>query len=134
MTKDDRVLLAEFVGWTRHMKPAPYGRGLAGEKVEKWADPSGIIRPLPNPLTSHADCQALIEALIDAGWCYMRESGDDDKPRNYVQLSKDGANKSNWGDDYREGIVSLAIPIAKAWAQKQESSQNWHETLSGGAP
>ncbi len=143
LSNEDRVLLAEFVGCKRQMAPScrpidqtlPWDHEPVRQEVQ-WFDRHGnLIKEPPNPITSHADCHALLDELERRGWYwYMGAERNETtgKMERYEQLDHiDAAPETQYEDDYRIGFVTLALPIVRQWAQERESSQNWAETLSG---
>ena len=101
-----RPLLAEFVDPDKWTGLATDWDRTCFAIIMKYGD-------VPDPLRSHSDCHALIEALSLAGftydYCKRRNNG-----KTSICLQSVSTIRQFWdGDDYREGVVTLAAPIAR---------------------
>ena len=103
----------------------PEGRILLAEFVEpgfRFRLPSGKRSAMcPDPLHNHADCHALIEALREQGWLFhMQDCDVSEGSKLMVEFYRTRLTSWRrnpwWHDhpaDYREGVVTLAMPIAE---------------------
>ena len=100
-----RPLLAEFCG---------YRKGQIYLENQLWIDPRGFESShYPDPLRSHSDCHALIAALWDRTETKVTTYFDEG---HCVEFARDDVELDLpiWtGLDYREGVVTLAAPIAR---------------------
>ena len=97
-----------------------------------WIAPDGSrwhrYEDTADPLRSHDDCHALKEALVREGWHVNRSSTPEGK---WVMLSKPYATDavSQKFDTEREGVVTLAWPIAAETLAREEADRARYETL-----
>ena len=98
-TPDARIRLAEFVG---------------GDRWEAYINPSKHPEcvSLPDPLNDHTDCHALIEALRDREKIAVQcdHLPPLAKPANVFFMRHD-LDLFWLGDDYRVGVVTLALEV-----------------------
>lgn len=107
---EDRARLAEFMGWKRGRVSTVT---IMGKDIshQRWIDPDGSdVGMLPDPLNSHNDCHALIEALRADEKFVALYFGKLHRVRLYVETGK--FRHESWsGDDYRTGVVTLALAV-----------------------
>ena len=120
---NDIIRIAGAMGWERRTRILDANESpqvaCTGEPVQitEWLHPNGIDSPysrLPfSPLTSHADCHALIEWLraekgLQVAVLYY-------EGENIVQLIEPGSGKAATdayeGPDYRLGVVELTLKL-----------------------
>ncbi len=104
----DRIRLAEFVGWWRDSSRTP--RAAIDEHLD-WVAPTGDRwfpgTSIPDPLHNHADCHALIEALIDFKDLPITVRYDNQPGEVWLG----GDYCETYDSDYRTGVVMLALEI-----------------------
>ncbi len=114
---EDRIRLAEFVGWIPVTDRDDFERG----KAPRWRDPEhgtegNYVSDLPDPLNDHTDCHALRDALREQGYLTTVHYGFDAySPYDSVKLETHPERmdyERTWsGPDYRTGVVTLALEV-----------------------
>ncbi len=123
---EDRIRLAEFMGWKRLADDPDH------PKYDEWFPPNNWKRSastpltyhtlgLPDPLNDHTDCHALRDALQRAGYdIEVWWSGTAYEHRSNVNCRVKMKYRSDWSprppegeafDDYRTGVVTLALDV-----------------------
>ena len=113
MNNQDRIRLAEAMGWKWSLRNVTY-------KTGQWTSPDGVEsevwcyhESLPfDPFTDANDCDAVIAKLNDEGyWFEMRLHWP--AIGHFVTLHHIAAGKSGeWqGDDYKTGVCELALKV-----------------------
>ena len=108
---DQRIKLAEFVGWKRHEADG----GVVGI-YDYWESPEGETHgmttfqgPKFNPRNDANDCEALIRKLNEAGHDVVVHHNNED--RQWVWFHTPD-NRITWkGDDWKQGVCDLAEKI-----------------------
>ena len=117
---EGRILLAEFCGW----RPQYQRQNMHDDPmIVAWHRDGFTQTVAPDPLHNDTDCMALIEALQLAGYDVETwHSGVAHMHRSNVPCRVKVSFRAGpfmpeglACDNYREGVVTLAIEIAKAW-------------------
>ncbi len=109
---EDRIRLAEFMGWRVNER-------LTTDEARIWIMPGDdedggwyFDWQLPDPLNSHTDCHALIEALRAYDKPVSLYFGELHRVELYAGTGK--LKHESWsGDDYRTGVVTLALEVLR---------------------
>lgn len=111
---EDQIRLAEFMGWKRLADDPEHPR------YDDWFPPNNWKRSastllayhtlgLPDPLNSHANCHALIEALNRDGWRVEFNFANDGEV--WTRIKRGWEEASQWFKDYRTGVVTMALKV-----------------------
>lgn len=122
MSTEKQITLARAMGWRRVTEDTTHRDYELFFPPNNWkrSGPSTYhILGLPNPLTSDTDAMALVTWLKTINWSTTIRIWSNRKHR--VTMFHQPLGYRDWkGDNYREGLVELAYPIAEEYLREKE--------------